>query len=143
MSELMTIGELAERTGVARSALRYYEELDLLRPFGREWGHRRYDESAVALVGVILLLRDVGFSLREIGQVVHPESLSSGPADWRDLAARKLGDLDDHIANAEAARSALQHALAHHSDDFIDCPSFWDAVTARLGGVSLRESHPH
>jgi hypothetical protein len=51
---------------------------------------------------------------------------------------RKLKDLDDHIEQAEAARSALQHALTHHRDDVRDCPRFWDAVANRLEGTSLR-----
>jgi DNA-binding transcriptional MerR regulator len=141
--EQMTIGELAERTGVARSALRYYEELDVLRPNGPQSGQRRYDEAAVALVGVILLLREVGFSLNEIRQIMRPGSASPGSGAWRDVALRKLGELDDRIEKAEAARSGLRHALAHHEDDLFDCPRFWDAVTGRLRGSSLRESHPH
>jgi hypothetical protein len=64
MSErLLTIGELARRAGVATSALRYWEELGRLPAPARISGQRRYPESAAALVGVILLLRDVGFSL--------------------------------------------------------------------------------
>ena len=144
LNDLMTIGELAERTGVARSALRYYEELGLLTPDGREWGQRRYSESAVAATGVILLLREVGFSLREIGQVVQGGSASPGAASWRALAAGKIDDLSERIAKAEAARSALEHALAHHDDDdVLDCPSFLEFVTARLEGSALRASHPH
>lgn len=64
MSErLLTIGELARRAGVATSALRYWEELGLLPAPARISGQRRYPESAVALIGVILLLRDVGSRL--------------------------------------------------------------------------------
>jgi DNA-binding transcriptional MerR regulator len=140
--ELLTIGELAQRTGVARSALRYYEELNILQPNARRSGQRRYDQAAVALVGVILLLREVGFSLNEIRQIMGPAS-APGAAAWRDVAAGKLKDLDDRIEKAEAARSALRHALAHHHDDVLDCPRFWDAVTNRLQGTSLRASHPH
>jgi DNA-binding transcriptional MerR regulator len=140
--ELLTIGELAQRTGVARSALRYYEELDILQPNGRRSGQRRYDEAAVALVGAILLLREVGFSLNQIRQIMRPAS-APGSAAWRDVAALKIKDLDDRIEAAEAARSALQHALAHHHDDVLDCPRFWDAVTNRLQGISLQASHPH
>ena len=94
--ELLTIGELAQRTGVARSALRYYEELDILRPNDRRSGQRRYDEAAVALVGAILLLREVGFSLNQIREIMRPAS-ASGSAAWRDVAAGKLKDLDDRI----------------------------------------------
>src|SRR3954467_50053 len=63
---LLSIGELAERSGVAATALRYYDELGLVRPATRSSGHRRYAESAVAEVGAILFFREVGFSLAEI-----------------------------------------------------------------------------
>jgi DNA-binding transcriptional MerR regulator len=142
--DLLTIGGLAERTGVARSALRYYEQRGLLPATRREAGQRRYDESAVAAVGVILLLRNVGFSLREI-RTMQPGPDAPGSAPWRDVAASKLRQLDDHIANAEAARSALRHALAHHQhdDDIVDCPRFWQEVNRALQGASLQASHPH
>jgi DNA-binding transcriptional MerR regulator len=68
---LLTIGELARRAGVATSALRYYEERGLLPTAARISGQRRYPESAVGLVGIILLLRDVGFSLEDVPTVVE------------------------------------------------------------------------
>jgi DNA-binding transcriptional MerR regulator len=74
--ELLTIGELAQRTGVARSALRYYEELDILQPNDRRPGQRRYEEATVALVRAILLVREVGFSLKQIRQIMRPGSAS-------------------------------------------------------------------
>jgi MerR family redox-sensitive transcriptional activator SoxR len=143
--ELLTIGGLAERTGVARSALRYYEQRGLLPATSREAGQRRYHESAVAAVGVILLLRDVGFSLREIRRIMPPGPDVPGSAPWRDVAASKLRQLDDHIAKAEAARSALRHALARHDHDhdIVDCPRFWQEVNRALQGASLQASHPH
>jgi DNA-binding transcriptional MerR regulator len=141
--DLLTIGELARRTGVATSALRYYGELGLLHPTARQSGRRRYDHGAVAIVGVILLLQDAGFSLGEIRQIMHPGPARPGSAPWRDLAATKIAELDDRIAKAEAARSALRHALAHHRDDLFDCPRFQDGVTGALQGVHLRASHPH
>jgi DNA-binding transcriptional MerR regulator len=64
---LLTIGELARRGGVAASALRYYEQIGLLSVPSRVSGQRRYPESVVGLVGMILLLRDVGFSGRREG----------------------------------------------------------------------------
>ena len=65
MSEFLTIGELARRTGVTTSALRYYDERGLVRPAGRVSGHRRYAVEAVAAVGVVRLLQEVGFTLAE------------------------------------------------------------------------------
>ena len=57
-ARLIPIGELARRTGVAVTALRYYDELGLVRPTSRASGQRRYAESAIGRVGVVLLLRD-------------------------------------------------------------------------------------
>jgi MerR family regulatory protein len=79
---LLTIGELARRAGVATSALRYYEELGLLPAPTRVSGQRRYPESAVGLVGIILLLREVGFSL------ASPVNRSTKPTRTSDCTPR-------------------------------------------------------
>jgi DNA-binding transcriptional MerR regulator len=138
---LLTIGELARRAGVATSALRYYEELGLLLPAARISGQRRYRESAVGLVGIILLLRDVGFSLAE--QRAFMASRAAAPGDWQRLARRKRAELDDQIARAQAAREAIDHALACPHEDIFGCPNFAGVIAARLTGQPLREAHVH
>jgi DNA-binding transcriptional MerR regulator len=137
----LTIGELAKRTGVATSALRYYEELGLLPAPGRASGQRRYPESAVGLVGAILLLRDAGFSLRESKALLG--SRAQAVEGWRSLAHRKLADLDEQIAKAQTAKEAITHGLACPHDDFTTCPNFASIVAARLAGQPLQEAHPH
>jgi MerR family copper efflux transcriptional regulator len=138
---LLTIGELARRAGVAASALRYYEELGLLPPAARIAGQRRYPESAAGLVGIILLLRDAGFSLAE--QKALMASRAAAPGDWQRLARRKLAELDDQIARAQTARVAINHALRCPYDDIFECPSFAGVVAARLTGQPLHEAHRH
>jgi DNA-binding transcriptional MerR regulator len=136
----MTIGELAKRAGVATSALRYWEELGLISAPVRISGQRRYPESAVGLVGMILLLRDVGFSLRESKAL-----LASSPHAvdrWRTLAQRKLLDLNRQISKAQTARDAIINALDCPYDDIGRCPNFAGVVAARLGGKPLAEAHP-
>jgi DNA-binding transcriptional MerR regulator len=138
----LTIGELAKRTGVATSALRYYEELGLIPAPVRVSGQRRYPESAVGLVGVILLLRDVGFSLGESKAFLasQPQAVDS----WRRLTQRKLANLDDQIAKAQTAKEAITHALHCPHDDIITtCPNFTSMIAARLAGQPLEEAHPH
>jgi DNA-binding transcriptional MerR regulator len=85
---LLTIGELARRAGVATSALRYYEELGLLPAPTRVSGQRRYPESAVGLVGIILLLRKVGPSLAEERRSRHHGPSRSTIAAARSAQAR-------------------------------------------------------
>jgi DNA-binding transcriptional MerR regulator len=137
--DLLTIGELSRRTGVATSALRYYDELRLLRPAARVSGHRRYPPDAVGVVGAILFLRDVGFTLDEIRRLMAARSRSARA--WHDLARRKLIELDERIAEAQAARVAVEHALACPHEDVVTCPNFQEVVRLRLEGKPLQEAH--
>jgi DNA-binding transcriptional MerR regulator len=125
---------LAERTAVPATTLRYYDDLGLVRPVTREAGRRRYDDSAVAQVGVILVLRDVGFTLTEIAEL-------GDPAQWQQLAARKLEELAALAARLQVARTALEHALACPHGNPRDCPTFWSVVDARLQGRPLADAH--
>jgi DNA-binding transcriptional MerR regulator len=139
--EHLTIGELAERTGTATSALRYYEDVGLLSPSARVSGHRRYDESAVAVVGVILVLQEVGFTLAEVKTLLAARV--DAPDTWRKLTEAKVRELDDRIAKATAAKIALKHSLRCGHEDVVDCPNFQAVVKERLEGTPLTESHVH
>jgi MerR family redox-sensitive transcriptional activator SoxR len=137
----LTIGELARTTGIATSTLRYWEELGLLPTPARVSGQRRYPPSVVGLVGLILSLRDVGFTLRELQVLIA--SRSDGLDAWRELAQRKLAQLDERIAQTQAARTAIAHGLACQHQDILNCPNFVSVIAARLAGAPLQEAHPH
>jgi len=138
---LLTIGELARRTGIAPSALRYYEELGLLPTPARISGQRRYPESAVELVGIILLLSDVGFTLAEQKAFMAARAVAAN--EWRRLAQRKLAELDEQIVKARAAREAVDHALRCPYEDILHCPNFRGLIAASLAGQPLHEAHSH
>jgi DNA-binding transcriptional MerR regulator len=138
---LLTIGELARRAGIAPSALRYYEELGLLPTPARISGQRRYPEPAVGLVGIILLLRDVGFSLAEQKALMAARAVALN--EWRRLARRKVAQLDEQIAKAQTAREAMEHALRCPHEDILQCPNFGSLIAARLAGQPLNEAHSH
>src|SRR5680860_1127001 len=115
--DLLTIGELAERTGLATSALRYYEELGLLHPTTRLSGRRRYDPSSVDAVGGILFLRDVGFTLQEIKALGAARSRS--PKAWQELARRKLDELDVEaqcLAELRAVEGEVGEVVDHAAE---------------------------
>jgi|HubBroStandDraft_2_1064218.scaffolds.fasta_scaffold191581_2 DNA-binding transcriptional MerR regulator len=139
MSALLTIGELARRTGVTTSALRYYDELGLVRPTQRVSGHRRYSVEAIAAIGVVRFLQEVGFTLAETKRLIASRKRS--PVAWRALAVRKSEELRHRIAMEEAARQAIEHSLICPKDDLLDCTNFWATVNGVLSGVELAEAH--
>jgi MerR family redox-sensitive transcriptional activator SoxR len=139
MSEFLTIGELARRTGVTTSALRYYDELGLVRPTGRVSGHRRYGVDAIAAVGVVRFFQEVGFTLAETKRLVASRKRS--PATWRALAVRKSEELRHRIAREEAARQAIEHALVCPEEHILDCPNFWATAKGVLRGDELADAH--
>jgi hypothetical protein len=61
--------------------------------------------------------------------------------DWRGLAQRKLAELDEQIATAQAAREAIRHGLRCPHEDITQCPNFNAGLTARLAGQPLSRSH--
>ena len=137
--DLLTIGELARRAGVTASALRYYEEVGLLPAPARISGQRRYPGSAARLVAAILLYRDAGFTLAE--QKILLAAPAGTPRDRSQLMQRKLAELDEQIARAQAAREAISHGLRCPHDDIAQCPNFNAGITARLAGQPLSQSH--
>ena len=136
---LLTIGELARLAGVSTSALRYYEEVGLLPAPARIAGQRRYPESAARVVGAILLCSEAGFTLAEQKALLASSAGTQG--DRRRLMQRKLAELDEQIARAQAAREAIGHGLHCRHEDITQCPHFNTGVTARLAGQPLSRSH--
>src|SRR4029453_15446780 len=133
---LLSIGELSEGTGVPTSALRYYDELGLVRPAARVAGRRRYAPSAVRDVGVILFFREIGFSLAEIGRFLAGERQSQ-----RELIEHKLAELAAQHHRLQAARTALEHGRHCPASEPMHCARFWSIIDGRQRGLSLEESH--
>ena len=133
---LLSIGELSERTGVPTSTLRYYDELGLVRPAARASGRRRYAASAVRDVSVILFLREIGFSLTEIGRFIGAERQTT-----REMIDRKLAELTEQQHRIEVARTALEHGRQCPASEPMKCSRFWSIIEGRMRGLSLEESH--
>jgi MerR family redox-sensitive transcriptional activator SoxR len=103
---LMTIGELASTTGIAATALRYYEQREVLVPVLRVGGQRRYNSSSVARLMVITFCRFAGLSLDDIALVVNDDSADR--ATTRRIAARQVESVDEQIARLKLAKQMMQ-----------------------------------
>jgi DNA-binding transcriptional MerR regulator len=125
------IGELGRRTGLATSALRYYERVGLLAPAGRSSGRRYYGPESTERVALIRLCQDAGFTLAEIRAVVTAGS--RGQRSWRHLMEAKLLELKASISQAQRAKALIEHGLACRHRELSLCPNFRAALKARLG----------
>lgn len=115
MTELMTIGQLAEATNTATTTLRYYDDIGLVTPAARAGGHRRYGREAVRRLRVISGCQQAGFSLAEIGQLLD------GAGDWQELARHKRIELQRRIADLQAAVHLVDEALACGCENIEGC----------------------
>jgi MerR family redox-sensitive transcriptional activator SoxR len=107
--DLLTIGDFAARSGVAPSALRFYEKEGLIRSVRTSGNQRRYQRSELRRVGFIRIAQQVGVSLDEIREALSalPENRTPTKADWSRLSARWRKRLDDRIALMERLRDEL------------------------------------
>ncbi len=105
----ITIGELAERTGVATSALRFYEERGLIASERTAGNQRRFPRAVVRRVSVIRAAQRCGISLEEIGAALAtlPEGRDARQADWRRMSEAWRGQLDRRIESLQALRDEL------------------------------------
>jgi Zn(II)-responsive transcriptional regulator len=108
----MSIGQLAQRAGVAIDTVRYYERNALLMPAGRlASGYRRYDETQLKRLRFIRRAKALGFSLDDVRALL---SLSEERdiAEVKRTAQRKLGDIEQRIAELERIRAGLNTLIA-------------------------------
>ena len=112
-SPVLTIGELAARTGVATSALRFYEERGLLHARRNESGYREYPRAATRRVAFIVFAQRVGYSLDEIATELAklPENRVPTRTDWARLSARWVQRIDERIAELERLRGGLTECI--------------------------------
>jgi MerR family redox-sensitive transcriptional activator SoxR len=117
----LLIGEVARRTGLSTSALRYYEKAGLLPAPARFSRQRRYDPDIVGRVRIVLLARDAGFTIRETRTFLSGFPIGTTPATrWRALAEQKLEELNalmDRIAQMKAILEASFHCECRRLED--------------------------
>ena len=110
---MLTIGEVASRSGVATSALRYYEELGLIRSERNGSGHRRYLRAVIRRVAFIVFAQKIGLTLQEVGVELAklPENRVPERTDWGKLSAEWSSRIDERIAELERLRAGLTECI--------------------------------
>ena len=113
MKAVLTIGEVAKRSGVAASALRYYETRGLIVSARESSGHRRYDRSVLRRVAFIVFAQRLGLSLEEIGTELAklPMDRTPAPPDWERLSNEWLARINERAAELERLREGLTNCI--------------------------------
>jgi MerR family redox-sensitive transcriptional activator SoxR len=117
----VSIGELADKARVRASALRYWEQRGLLPGAHREGGRRVWPATTIRRVALIKMAQRAGFTLAEITQLVTSDNSPSAARQWREMAARKLPELDRHNAQTQTLRQAVADCLECGCMNFDRC----------------------
>ena len=128
MASRLTIGDVARRSGVAATTLRYYEQIGLVAPRARLGGQRRYDDSVLGRLEVIGLCKSAGFELEEI-RLLFADDAPGRPAS-RALAEAKLAEIDAQMNSLARARAVIEWGMR------CTCPSI-DACTCGIHTAPL------
>ena len=125
----MDIAEVAKRSGVPASTLRYYEEKGLIASVGRHGLRRLFDARVLERLALIALGRSAGFSLDEIARMFAPDGR---PQIDRKLLASKADELDATIRKLGALRDGLRHAARCPAPSHLECPTFRKLMASAL-----------
>lgn len=113
MVPLLTIADVARRSGVAASALRYYESLGLITSERAGSGHRRYPRAMLRRVAFVVFARRIGLSLEEIGVELDrlPPDRAPTRQDWAQLSGTWTSRIDERIAELQRLRAGLTECI--------------------------------
>lgn len=143
----LDIAELARKSGLPASALRFYEEKGLIASVRRQGLRRVFDHDVLERLALIALGRSAGFSLDEIATMFAPDG---GPQIDRRALAAKARELGHTIRRLNAMRDGLRHAAVCPAASHMECPTFrrllqraaTQATGKRTRNASIRRQRP-
>jgi len=127
----MDITEVARRSGIPASTLRFYEEKGLIASVGRRGLRRVFGPGVLDRLALIALGRAAGFSLDEIAPM-----LADGPRIDRKKLAAKAEEIDARLRRLSAIRDGLRHAAACPAPSHKECPTFRRILRAAAHGAA-------
>ena len=112
-SDVLTIGQLAARTGLSVSAIRFYEEKGLVHPVRNAGNQRRYLRADIRRLSFVLIAQQLGFTVREIAEELAalPKDRAPSLADWQRSSTRFLAEVDRRIASLQRLRDNLDGCI--------------------------------
>lgn len=128
----LDITEVARRSGLAASTLRFYEEKGLIASIGRRGLHRVFQPGVLERLALIAMGRAAGFSLDEIALMFAPDGR---PRVDRQMLVAKAEELDGTIRQLTAMRNGLRHAAACPAPSHMECPTFRRILRAAASGA--------
>jgi len=139
MAEI-TIGAMARRTGLAVSAIRYYESQGLIAPNRNAGGQRRYPKSDIRRLSFVIIAQKLGFTLTQIREVLTrlPEARTPTEADWERIAKAFRADLDAKIDTLTRLRDDLGGCIGCGCLSMKRCALFNPADQAAAKGPGPR-----
>ena len=133
----MDIAEVARRSGIPASTLRFYEEKGLVASTGRQGLRRVFDARVLERLALVSLGRTAGFSLDEIARMFAADGR---PRIDRRMLAAKADELDKTVKMLAAMRDGLRHAAACPARSHLECPTFKRLVRAAASGALARKA---
>ncbi|WP_305989646.1 redox-sensitive transcriptional activator SoxR [Roseibium sp. MMSF_3544] len=112
-SDLLSIGELAERTGLTVSAIRFYEEKGLVHPLRNRGGQRRFMRADIRRLSFVLVAQEFGFTISDIAAQLArlPEGRAPNKSDWTRISREFRKHLDERIERMSALRDKLDSCI--------------------------------
>jgi MerR family redox-sensitive transcriptional activator SoxR len=123
-AKVLTVGELAERSGVAVSAIHFYERKGLISGWRTSGNQRRYERAALRRIALIKVAQKLGIPLAEIRRRFGslPGDRTPNKADWSRLAGAWRAELDERIATLSRLRDRLDGCIGCGCLSVTDCP---------------------
>lgn len=119
--KLIDIGDVAERTGVAVSTLRYYDEIGLIASLGRRGLRRQFGPETIWQIALIALGKKAGYSLDEIARIFRADGTVDVP---RPALHIRADEIDRQIRELKVLRDALRHVAECPAPSHLECPRF-------------------